>query len=305
MADATTTLPPPRLHLVIVLYNSADWIEICLEAAAAQTLPPWQITVIDNNSTDGGADIVARRFPQARLIRSEKNLGFAGACNRAAQAARGADFVVLLNPDAILSFDALEKLAHAFSARPDIGVLGCKLLEPDVETIQHVGVRIADNALTVNEGQGEKDNGQFRGLRDATSVCGAVMAVRPEVWCELGGFDEGFWPAYFEETDFCLRARNAGWRVAVACDAVATHFHGTHDRWHDHRFLEMYFISRARFLRKHYRGRDWLVRYLPAELRWLTYWGSKGMRRMALRTLLQSKRPEPTLAVGQETWEKI
>ncbi|MCE5228028.1 glycosyltransferase family 2 protein, partial [bacterium] len=246
---------------------------------------PWQITVIDNASTDDGADIVARRFPEVRLIRSDKNLGFAGGCNRGVQAARGADFVVLLNPDAILAMDALEKLAAAFATRSDIGVLGCKLLEPDVETIQHVGVRIAGNGLTSNLGQGETDRGQYRGIRDAVSISGAVLAVRSDVWCELGGFDEKFWPAYFEETDFCLRARAAHWGVAVACDAVATHFHASFERWHDPRFLELYFASRGRFLCKHYRGKDWLARYLPAELKWLFYFGSKGMRRMALRTL--------------------
>ncbi len=282
--------PTPRIHLIVVLYNSAPWIEICLEAARAQTLAPWQITVIDNASTDDGADIVARRFPEVRLIRSEKNLGFAGGCNRAAQAARGADHLVLLNPDAILAMDALEKLAAAFAARSDIGILGCKLLEPDVDTIQHIGVHIAGNGLTNNLGQGEPDRGQYRGVLRAVSISGAVLAVRSDVWCELGGFDENFWPAYFEETDLCLRARAAGWGVACACDAVATHFHASFERWHDPAFLELYFASRGRFLMKHYRGADWLVRYLPAELKWLFYFGSKGMRRMALRTLWRARK---------------
>lgn len=280
----------PRIHLIVVLYNSAPWIEICLEAARVQTLAPWQITVIDNDSTDGGADIVARRFPEVRLIRAPRNLGFAGGCNRAAQAARGADYLVLLNPDAILAMDALEKLAEAFASRSDIGVLGCKLLEPDVDTIQHIGVRIAGNGLTSNLGQGEPDRGQYRGVLNAISISGAVLAVRSDVWCELGGFDENFWPAYFEETDLCLRARTAHWGVAVACDAIATHFHASFERWHDPQFLELYFASRGRFLMKHYRGMDWLMHYLPAELKWLFYFGSKGMRRMALRTLWQARK---------------
>ncbi|MEN6625950.1 MAG: glycosyltransferase family 2 protein [Candidatus Sumerlaeia bacterium] len=280
--------PTPRIHLIAVLYNHAPWIEVCLEAARVQTLPPWQITVIDNCSSDDGADIVARRFPEVRIIRSPRNLGFSGGCNRGVQAARGADYLVMINPDAILALDALERLHAAFTARSDMGILGCKLLEPDVETIQHVGVRIAGNGFTSNVGQGEIDRGQYKGVREATAVSGAVMAARADVWCELGGFDETFWPAYFEETDLCLRARRAGWGVGVACDAVATHFRASAERWQDRRFLENYFASRGRFLCKHYRGKDWLAKYLPAELRWMCGSGSNGMRAMALRALWQA-----------------
>ena len=280
----------PRIHLIVVLYNSEAWVEVCLRAAMAQTLAPWRITVFDNGSVDGGALMVEKKFPDALLLRSPRNLGYAAACNRAAQAVRNADLIVLLNPDAIMALTTMERLATSFKVRPDIGILGCKLLEPDVETIQHVGGIIEGNALTRNAGAGETDNGQYKGIRPAVTISGAVLAIRQDVWCELGGFDEGFWPAYYEETDFCLRARAAHWGVAVDCDATATHFHASEERWHDARFLELYFAGRARFLLKHYRPKDWLLSYLPAELKWLRYWGSRGMRRMALRTIWQGRR---------------
>ena len=249
---------------------------------------PAEITVLDNASTDDGAERARRSFPRVRVLESRENLGFAGGNNRAAQAVEDADVLLLLNPDTEPAADLIGRLADAFERGPKIGVLGCKVLEPDGKTIQHVGVRFRGNGLPSNLGQGEPDRGQYRGVRDSQSVTGAAMAVRAQTWRELGGLDERFWPAYYEETDFCFRARRAGWRVAVAREASVVHFDASADRRADWGHLEMFFRGRARFLFKHYRPRDWLLRYLPDELRWLLYWGSKGMRRVALRTMWES-----------------
>jgi hypothetical protein len=283
----------PRFHVTIVLFNSARHIEACLEALGRQTLPPWRTTVLDNTSEDDGARIVERRFPHVHLLRVPENLGFAGGQNRAVAAAPDMAndvFILMLNPDAILKADALERLAAAFAAHPQVGILGCLALEPDGQTIQHAGIRLAGNALSRCVGQGEPDRGQYRGVRLSPSVLGAALAVRAGVWRELGGLDERFWPGYYEETDFCLRARRAGWQVAVACDAVITHLHGSFDRWRDYGFLEMFLRNRARFLVKNYSAWDWLFRYLPAEARWLMFYGSKGYRRLALRMLWEVAR---------------
>ena len=276
-----------RFHVTIVLYNSARYIRECLAAVLAQSLPPCKITVLDNASADGGDDLVANEFPEVHLIRSDCNYGFAGGHNRAAASFTGYDALLLLNPDAVLKADALERLAASLATHPRVGVLGAKALEADGRTIQHVGIRIKGNALTGPVGEGEPDTGQYRGLLPSPSVLGAAMAIRKETWNALGGLDEDFWPGYFEETDFCCRARRAGWQVAVNCDAEYLHLHGTEDRVRDQAFLQMYFTNRARYMKKNYRLWEWAFRYLPAEIRWLTYWGSKGYRRLAVRSLWQ------------------
>lgn len=277
----------PRFHVIIVLHNSADWIEPCIASLQAQSLEAGQVTLFDNASTDDGVRRVERHFPGIRIMRSTVNIGFAGGNNRAAKVVRDCEYILLLNADTILAINALEELAQAFASHPHMGVMGCKVLEDDVETIQHIGIKIRDNGLTDNLGQGEPDEGQYRGVMDAISVLGAAMAIRQEVWTELGGLDERFYPAYYEETDFCYRSRAHDWRVGVACDAIVTHFDAQKERRTDPAFLEMFFRGRAHFLKKHYRIRDWMTRFLPDEIRWLLYWGSKGMRRIALRTLVQ------------------
>ena len=138
--------------------------------------------------------------------------------------------------------------------------------------------------------EGEADEGQFAGLLPCTYVQGAAMAVRRTVWDALGGFDEGFNPAYFEDADLCARALKGGWDVATVCEASAIHYQDPARQILSRQFLNLLFRGRARYLIKHYRMGDWLLRYLPAELRWLASRHSKSYRRIALRTLWETWR---------------
>ena len=277
----------PAFQIVIVLYNSARWVSPCLEAIQRLNYANHQTWVVDNGSHDMGARIVARDYPWAHLVRSEFNLGFAGANNLGVDQSSDSEFILLLNPDTEIHPDCLRHLAEAFGAAPDLGVAGCKIYSRGGAQIQHVGAGIRPNGLPYHIGEGERERGQYTGLLPCAYVQGAAMAVRRDLWDELGGLDEGFHPAYFEEADFCARARRAGRQVAVACEATVIHFQDPREQVASAQFLELLFRGRARYLIKHYRARDWLLRYLPAELRWLASRDSKYLRRIALRTLWQ------------------
>ena len=279
----------PRFHVITVLYNDAHWIETCLASVFAQTLAPWKVTVVDNASRDGGAELVEQYWPQAHLLRSPVNLGFAGGNNRAAKMEqREHEYILLINPDTVMSINALETLARDFAAHPKVGIFGCKLLASDIETIQHVGVEFRGNGLPSNLGQGERDEGQYGGVFDAEAVTGTALAICTPLWRELEGFDERFYPAYYEEADLCFRARRAGSLVAVSCDTTVTHFDSAAGTRRSEDFLGMFFRGRGLFLRKHYAPKDWLLRYLPDEVRWLRDWDSQGQRGVALRSLWQA-----------------
>jgi GT2 family glycosyltransferase len=282
----------PRFHVIVVPWSKTDYLEACLAAVLGQTMPPAAVTLFDNALAGGGVcEQVARAFPQVRLMRSPIDLGFSGGNNRAAAAMRDADFILLLDPDTVPALDLIETLARAFAGETRAGVLGCKLLDRDVETIRHLGIELSGNAIPEDIDRGLPDRGQFTGIREVAGTATTAMAVRAELWRELGGLDESFEPPFFEGLDFCFRARQAGWRVAVACEATVTHFRPWAPRRYDSRErLEMFFRSRARFMRKHYGPLDWLTRYLPAELRWMTNVDSKGMRGLALKMLAGGKR---------------
>ena len=289
---------PPRFHIIIVLAPHNEWIHGCLAAALAQSLPPAQISIVEDAVAPAEADRIAEAFPSLQRIRHPEPLGFAAAINRAAARVRDAEFLLLLSPDGVLALDALEQLGMALRAHPNAGLMGCKVLAGDVETIQHVGSEMMGNAMPRDLGRGEVDSGQYGGVREVLGVQVAAVAVRPEIWCELGGLDESFWPSYFEIADYCFRLRAAHWRVGVACDATVTHFENAPPHGLRPEQRPLFFANRARFLRKHYRGKRWWNRYLPDELRWLVRAESRGMRLIAVRTMLaalvrpRSSRPQ-------------
>jgi GT2 family glycosyltransferase len=142
--------------------------------------------------------------------------------------------------------------------------------------------------LPYHLGEGERDQGQYRGLIPCAYVQGAALAIRRSLWNEMGGLDESFFPAYFEEADLCRRVRDAGWKVATVCSARAVHHQDARAQVQSPAFLKMLFRGRARYLRKHYRVWDWITKFLPAEIQWLLSASSKGYRRLALRALWES-----------------
>lgn len=282
--------PTPSVHILIVLYNSARWIAPTLRAVGRSRWPGAVVWVLDNASRDDGAEIVARDFPWARLLRGTSNRGFAGGNNDLAKRAlaEGADYLFLLNPDTEIAPDCVERLVEALRASPHLGVAGCRILQPDGVTLDHLGGRLSANALPSHAGRGRPDDPNMRGLIDADYVQGAAMMIPAAVWRRLGGFDEAFNPAYFEEADLCRRARDMGLRVAVVAEASLIHFQEPEKQVQSPTFLKLLFRGRARYVRKHYGAAAWIFRFLPAELLWLRSPDSKGYRRIACRAMIDA-----------------
>ena len=252
--------------IIIVTYNHADYIADCLRSMTALDPAPGEVVVVDNASRDGTAALIRAEFPDIRLIEAGANLGFAGGCNLGVRTT-GAAAIVLANPDLVVPPDWLAHLCAPLERWPGLGVVGCKLRYRDGRTLQHAGglVRLP-LALGHHRGVGEEDRGQYNALEVVEYVTGAALACPRAVWDELGGLDEQFFPAYYEEVDFCTRARQAGYRVIYAPQAVATHIEGTSVGQGSARYLRLFHFNRLRYLFKHYNN-TWLMRsWLPAEL---------------------------------------
>lgn len=232
--------------VIVVTYNSATSIDACLcSLVHQQGAPAYEILVVDNGSTDDTVELVRVRHPMVRLLCLEDNLGFAAGVNRGVQAARGAT-IALLNPDASARPDWLSQLiAPLYDAR--IGVTGSKVLSPD-GLIQSVGTVVEfPTLLTAHRGDGEPDRGQYDTPADVWAVHGAAMAFRRDMWITLGGFDEGYFPAYWEESDFCQRVRQAGYRVVTAPQAVVIHQEAATTGKYSAEFYFYYLRNRLRY----------------------------------------------------------
>lgn len=257
-----------RFSIIIVSLNGRRRLAMPLDALRISDPPPAEIIVVDNGSNDGTSDFVRTHYPEVTLIRAPRNLGFAGGNNLGLLNATG-DVLVLLNDDTEPEPGWLAPLAREFQLHPRLGIAGVRLLYPDRRTIQHMGGLIELNGLTKHTSYGAavERQEQFDSF-GADYVTGAAFAIRRRVIREIGLLDEGYWPIYFEETDWCERARRHGWKVRVVPESTVIHHESQTTEKLSPRFLTMYNRNRLRFVLKHRRGHA-LLRALRAESRWL------------------------------------
>jgi len=249
----------PAVSAVVVSYNTRDLLLECLHSLQAVT-PPIETIVVDNASADGSADAVRRRFPAARLVASEDNLGFAKANNIGIRAAR-APYVLILNSDAAVRPGSIETLRSILDSRPDVGIIGPRTVGAD-GTIQ---ISFGPDLTPWNEWRQRRrvhavkarDPAALRLAEAAASaehepawVSGSCLMARRDLLERLGGFDEGFF-LYEEDVDLCVRARKAGARVLFTPRAEIVHHLGRSMESASARARDEYRRSHLRFYQKH------------------------------------------------------
>jgi GT2 family glycosyltransferase len=212
-----------NFSLVIPVWNGAGVIAHCLAAIASHRDDrPFEIICVDNDSRDDSAAIIAARFPSVKLLRQPVNLGFAGGINAGIRAAPG-EAVVVLNQDCLPQAGWLTALSSAFEQQPEFGVAGCTIYFGDGQ-LDHAGAQ-----MTRPSAFGEHLTEITAGPHAVDYVTGAAMAIRRSVFDAIGLFDEGFYPAYYEECDFCYRAREHGFQIAYVPAAKITHLRSSRE----------------------------------------------------------------------------
>lgn len=217
------------ISVIVVNYNRRDLLLECLRSIRPDR--PFERIVIDNGSSDGSAEAVAREFPDVRLLRQDRNLGFARAVNLGLRESRGRT-VVLLNNDAVVGESALETLDDFLQAHPDVGIAGAQLehgdgrLQNSFDNFPTLGLVMAKGLLRrMNPDAYPSKLVEIDGPREVESVIGAALAARRELVERVGPLDEDyFWS--LEETDWCRRARTAGFRVMLVPAARVRHHSG-------------------------------------------------------------------------------
>ncbi len=211
-----------RLAAVVLNWNGGE-----RTLAALGSLAGLDVICVDNGSEDGSADAVAARFPDVELIRTGVNLGFSAGNNVGIRRALsgGADWVLLLNDDAVADPGLATALGAAADARPDAGVLACKVYfaePPDVLMYAGGRVNLRLGYSGRQDGFGERDDGRFDELRDVERATGAAMAVSRAAIERAGFLDEALF-AYAEDLEWCVRIRNAGFAIVFVPTARVWH----------------------------------------------------------------------------------
>ena len=246
MADASRAV-------VVATFNALPWLEQCLESVSGV-----QAVVVDNGSTDGTVAFVRGRFPAVAIVEQE-NVGLAAAWNRGLEATT-ADYVLILNADAWLTEASLDRLVAFAESRPDAAVVGPRLLNPD-GTLQRsvrgfpTPWRLATEYFFLRKlaPRSRLFNAFYAGgfdhdeVREAEVVMGACMLVRRAAVAEVGPLDEAFF-LFSEETDWCYRFRQAGWKVLFYPGAECVHVGGAS---HGGSLYRENLRGQLRFLAKH------------------------------------------------------
>lgn len=293
----------PTLSVIIVSYNVADLLRGCLRSVFASRDVDQEVWVVDNCSSDGSAAMVAREYPQARLLESPRNGGYAYANNLALCQAQG-DYLLLLNPDTVLPPDALVEMVAFMQKRPDVGMAGPKLVREDgsldlacrrsfpspaVSLYRMIGLskrfprsrRFGRYNLTYLDPDQEAE---------VDSVVGAFMMVRRQAVGQVGLLDEAFF-LYGEDLDWAMRVKKAGWKIVYNPRVVVLHRKAGSSTGDIRRATTEFYRSMVIFYKKHYAAQtfaplNWLIlgaiylrgslaflmnTFLPSQLRRVNY----------------------------------
>ena len=252
------------VSIIILNWNGYPLLQTCLPLLFNQTYDNYEVTIVDNGSTDESVAFVTEQFPQVRLIQNKENLGFSRGINVGLREVN-TDVVVLLNNDVLVQPDWLTELIRPLMQADNIGIVGSKLLFPD-GTVQHLGAELTyPLAQSHHHHYKQIHNDESSALLEVPYVTGAAMAIHHSVLTQIGLLDEMFHPFYYEEVDYCYRAKAAGFRIVVSTQAVAVHNESTSMNKVQDLKLQTLHRNRYRFVLKHYSITQFLQEFVPAE----------------------------------------
>lgn len=299
-----------NLSILVISYNTRDMTIACLRSVYEQAGDrSFELIILDNASTDGSADAIEAEFPQARLIRSEDNLGFACGNNVAATYASG-EYLLLLNPDTVVLDNAVDRLVDFADHNRDARIWGGRTIYAD-QTLnpfscwgfmslrslffQAVGLTsmFRGSSFFNPEAYGGWDREQ---VREVDFITGCFLLITKAHWDELGGFDKSFF-MYAEEADLGYRARLLGARPLFTPSATIIHYGGASERARAPKSIRL-FSGKIHFLKKHWPRHRlfWGIGFIKLNtlIRVLAY--------STLNFFKRSKRHKESIATWSEIW---
>lgn len=213
-----------KISVIIPSWNGKNLLEECLASAEDQSFKDFDITVVDNSSTDGTVEFLSKFFPRVRVIKMAQNSGFAKAINSAVKASQ-AEYIATLNNDTVLDKNWLKSLIETAEKHPEVASVSSKLLNYyHKDIIDGVGISINEVGQARSIGYQEKDKGQYDNLKYIFGATGGAALFRRDIFIKVGLFDENYF-MYSEEVDWAFRAQFLGYKSIFCPKAIVYHKH--------------------------------------------------------------------------------
>lgn len=258
-----------KLFVIIVSWNSKKDLSRCLDALLGAS-GAFEVVVVDNASTDNSVEMVRQKYPQVNLLVNEQNLGYTGGNNVGLRYAldRGADYILLLNDDAIVEQSSIAQLLEATIHYPEAGFLGPAVYSwEEKDTLLSAGGFFNERWQVTHR----NTNARAAGAMEVDFLSGCALLLKREVISDIGLLDERFF-AYHEDVDWCYQAKQAGFKLLVVPEAKIWH-PDTRQRDANSPTLAYYMTRNTLlFLSKHQLGRLIILRkFITYLLRWANW----------------------------------
>lgn len=240
----------PIVSIIIPVYNQYKFTYCCLKSIYENTKDiEYEIIVADDVSNDETKKI-SNYITNIKVIRNEKNLGFLLNCNNAAKEAKG-KYILFLNNDTNVQRDWLKYLIDLIESDKKIGMVGSKLVYQDGR-LQEAGGIIWNDASGWNYGRlDDSEKFEYNYVKEVDYISGASIMIRRDLWKAIGGFDERYVPAYFEDADLAFEVRKRGFKVVYQPKSIVVHFEGISNGKDENNGVKMYQVkNREKFLKK-------------------------------------------------------
>ena len=287
------------LSIIIVNYNVKEFLQNLLHSISKSSLKiSREIIIVDNASNDGSVEFISEKFPEVNLIANNKNLGFSKANNIGLKPAAG-KYILLINPDTLVSEDTFEKMIHFFEENPQVGLAGCKILNPD-GTLQLACRRSFPGPWTSfckvtglsNLFPQSRIFAQYNltyldpdQTCEVDAVSGSFMMFRKDVYEKIGGLDENFF-MYGEDLDFCYRVQKSGFKVFYIHSTQIIHYKGESTKRSGLDETKIFYSAMHLFVKKHLSGSFFVGVILQSAIIFRKLFAFLGKRKLALLAII-------------------
>jgi O-antigen biosynthesis protein len=287
------------LSIIIVNYNVKEFLQNLLHSISKSSAHlNYEIIIVDNASNDGSVEFIREKFPDVILIANEENLGFSRANNIGMKVAKG-KYILLINPDTLVSEDTLGKMTDFFQQNPKVGLAGCKILNPD-GTLQLACRRSFPGPWTSfckvtglsnlfpQSRLFAKYNLTFLDpdqSYEVDAISGSFMMFRKELYEKIGGLDENFF-MYGEDLDFCYRTQKAGYKVFYVHSTQIIHYKGESTKRSGLDETKIFYNAMHLFVKKHLSGSFLVGMILQSAIIFRKLFAFLGKRKFTLLAVL-------------------